>query len=82
MTDLLKVISDEERKKCKQKSMPNWMKPMPAKLTHDYFSGEYWIFERKLDGEHVLTYIALKGKIMLMSRNKIYRGILFLTAIF
>ncbi len=33
--------------------MPDWMDPMLAKLTHDYFSGEDWFFERKLDGERI-----------------------------
>lgn len=46
------------------------MEPMLAKLTHDYFSGDDWIFERKLDGQRVLAYIDPKGKVRLMSRNK------------
>jgi len=70
MTDLLEKIPDDERKKCLRKPMPDWMEPMLAKLTHDYFSDEEWIFERKLDGERVLAYIKPDGKVWLMSRNK------------
>jgi DNA ligase D-like protein (predicted ligase) len=50
--------------------MPDWMKPMLAQLTHDHFSGDDWIFERKLDGERVLAFIEPKGRVRLMSRNK------------
>jgi bifunctional non-homologous end joining protein LigD len=42
---------------------------MLAKLTHDYFSDDNWIFERKLDGERCLGF-ANGGKIQLKSRNK------------
>lgn len=70
MPDLLNTLSDQEREKCRKKSMPDWMDPMLAKLTHDYFSDKEWIFERKLDGERVLAYITPQGKVKLMSRNK------------
>ena len=50
--------------------MPDWIDPMLAKLTHDYFSGEEWIFERKLDGERLLAYVEPDGQVRLMSRNK------------
>ncbi|MCB2202426.1 non-homologous end-joining DNA ligase [bacterium] len=50
--------------------MPSWMDPMLAKLTHDYFSGDDWIFERKLDGERVIAYVHPDGTVDLMSRNK------------
>lgn len=43
---------------------------MLAKLTHDHFSGEDWIFERKLDGERVLAYVFPDGDVQLMSRNE------------
>lgn len=42
---------------------------MLAKLTHDYFSDENWIYERKLDGERVLAFCK-GGKVTLYSRNK------------
>jgi len=50
--------------------MPDWMEPMLAKLTHDHFSGQDWIFERKLDGERVISYVDPDGAVRLMSRNK------------
>ena len=71
MTDLIKDLSKDAQKKAVKKSMPDWMDPMLAKLTHDYFSGDDWIFERKLDGERVLSYISEDGKVTLYSRNKI-----------
>jgi bifunctional non-homologous end joining protein LigD len=70
MSDLLQRLSKEERKKAQEISMPDWMNPMLAKLTHDYFSGEEWVFERKLDGERVMAYIQPDGDVRLMSRNK------------
>jgi len=71
MPDLINELSEEARKKATKKNMPDWMKPMLAKLTHDYFSGDDWIFERKLDGERVLAYISEEGDVSLYSRNKI-----------
>jgi DNA ligase D-like protein (predicted ligase) len=43
---------------------------MLATLTEDYFSDPGWIFERKLDGERVITYVG-RGKAQLYSRNQI-----------
>ncbi|NIP42287.1 MAG: ATP-dependent DNA ligase [candidate division Zixibacteria bacterium] len=42
---------------------------MLATLTHDYFSDENWIYERKLDGERCLCFKNGK-KVELKSRNK------------
>jgi len=42
---------------------------MLATLTDDIFSDEEWIFEKKLDGERVLTFRRGK-KVRLMSRNQ------------
>jgi DNA ligase D-like protein (predicted ligase) len=70
MGDLLQRISEEEREKARQTSMPDWMDPMLAKLTHDYFSGEDWVVERKLDGERIMAYIQPGGDVRIMSRNK------------
>jgi bifunctional non-homologous end joining protein LigD len=69
-TDLLEQLSAQERDKARETSMPDWMDPMLAKLTHDYFSGEDWIFERKLDGERVMAYVDPDGDVRLMSRNQ------------
>jgi len=70
MGELIEELSKAEREKAEEKSMPDWLDPMLAKLTHDYFSGEDWIFERKLDGERVLAYISPDGDVRLMSRNE------------
>lgn len=70
MGDLLERLPEEEREKAEEISMPDWLDPMLAKLTHDYFSGEDWIFERKLDGERVLAYVNRDGEVRLMSRNE------------
>ncbi len=70
MTDLLKDISKEEYRKAKEKPMPEWVEPMLAKLTHDYFSDKDWITERKLDGERIICYVGINGDIRLLSRNK------------
>jgi bifunctional non-homologous end joining protein LigD len=70
VSDLLQGMPEEEFKKAKERNMPGWMGPMLAKLTHDYFSDEDWIFERKLDGERVISYVKADGQVDLMSRNK------------
>ncbi len=69
MTDLLKKIPESLQKKLKKKKQPDWMNPMLAKLTHDVFSSEEWIYERKLDGERCLIF--KKGDtVNIMSRNR------------
>lgn len=50
--------------------MPDWMDPMLARLSHDHFSDPAWIYERKLDGERVITYVHDDGDVRLMSRNQ------------
>lgn len=64
--ELISRIADEG----KRKKMPQWTSPMLATLTHNYFSSEEWIYERKLDGERCLTYVETKNRARLMSRNK------------
>ena len=49
---------------------PEWVAPMLATLTETYFSDPNWIFERKLDGERVMTYVR-RGEPRLYSRNQI-----------
>ena len=69
MKDPFKDLPDELRKKLKKKRQASWTAPMLATLTDDIFSDEEWIFEKKLDGERVLTF--RRGKMMrLMSRNQ------------
>lgn len=70
MGELIEDLSEAELEKAEEKAMPDWLDPMLAKLTHDYFSDEDWIFERKLDGERVLAYISPEGDVRLMSRNE------------
>jgi len=50
--------------------MPDWMEPMLAKLTHDHFSDPEWIYERKLDGERVISRVGDDGDARLLSRNQ------------
>jgi ATP-dependent DNA ligase len=70
MTEWIDKLSEDDQNKAKHEEMPDWMDPMLAKLTHDYFSGEDWIFERKLDGERVLAYVGEDQNVNLMSRNQ------------
>lgn len=70
MSKMIERLSKEAQHKAEKKPMPDWVDPMLAKLTHDYFSGEDWIFERKLDGERVLSFVDQDGEVELMSRNQ------------
>ncbi|RUO63120.1 non-homologous end-joining DNA ligase [Pseudidiomarina insulisalsae] len=70
MTDLLQQLSDDDREQAKECSMPDWLDPMLAKLTHDAFASEDWLYERKLDGERVIAYIDDDGEVRLCSRNQ------------
>ena len=70
MAFLIDELSDKDREKAKKTSMPLWTGPMLATLTHDYFSGEDWLFERKFDGERVMAYVSDDGSVRLLSRNK------------
>ncbi|MCA1764193.1 MAG: non-homologous end-joining DNA ligase [Flavobacteriales bacterium] len=63
------ILSHEQRERAEKKNQPDWMEPMLAKLTKDYFSDPDWIFERKLDGARCLVF--KKGEsVKLLSRNK------------
>jgi DNA ligase D-like protein (predicted ligase) len=70
MTELIDCMSDDDKSQARKKTMPDWMDPMLARLTHDYFTDETWYFERKLDGERVISYIRQDGSVHLMSRNQ------------
>ena len=50
-------------------TMPSWVDPQLATLTHDRFSAPDWIYERKLDGERCLAFCGPAG-VRLLSRNK------------
>ncbi len=70
MGDLLDLLSDDQRSPARERSMPSWTDPMLAKLTHDYFDDENWLFERKLDGERVLAFVDDDGGVRLRSRDR------------
>lgn len=48
---------------------PRWIAPMLATLTHQHFSRDGWLFERKLDGERCLAFCA-GTEVRLLSRNE------------
>lgn len=68
MPRLFDYLSAEEKRLVKKKTIPSFIQPMLAQLTHIYFSDPDWIFETKLDGERCLLF--KKGStIELKSRN-------------
>lgn len=52
----------------KKMAQPNFMPPMLATLTTDYFSRNDWIYEHKFDGQRCLV-VKKNGAVRLMSRN-------------
>ena len=63
------IILPEEELAAKHDSQAEWVEPMLATLTDDYFSDKDWLYERKLDGVRCLVF--KKGReVRLMSRNK------------
>ena len=68
MTSLQKILGDTFEN-AKKQNMPDWLDPMLATLTDDYFSDPNWIFERKLDGERMLIYCQ-DGEVTLYTRNQ------------
>lgn len=69
MHKALKTLDKNMQDALQEKSMPNWVEPMLATLTHEHFSDASWIFERKLDGQRCLIF--KKGKnVSIMSRNE------------
>ena len=50
-------------------TLPAWLEPELATLTHDRFSDPGWIYERKFDGERCLAY-SRAGQVQLMTRNR------------
>lgn len=69
MNNLLSDLPDEQQSKLKKKKFPNWIDPMLATLTDDYFDDENWIYERKLDGVRVLIFNH-GDEVTLFSRNQ------------
>jgi len=68
MPDLIKLLGSLEDKAQRLK-MPDWRDPMLATLTDTPFSDTGWIYERKLDGERIITYIK-DGNVALYTRNQ------------
>jgi DNA ligase D-like protein (predicted ligase) len=68
MSGPLDRLKDKDRQKLAG-GAPRFRKPMLATLTHDLFSDDKWIFERKLDGERCLA-VCRKGDVRLYSRNR------------
>ncbi|MFW5795014.1 MAG: non-homologous end-joining DNA ligase [Bacillota bacterium] len=70
MKKINSILSVEELENAKAIKIYDWLAPMLATLTHDYFNDPEWIYERKLDGERCLIYCDKAKNIRLMSRNK------------
>ncbi len=69
MTGIFEKISEKQRDKIKESEQPDLIALMLTELTHNHFSDENWMYERKFDGERCLVF--KKGdRIRLMSRNK------------
>lgn len=65
----LSQLAPELRERLKREPFPQWIAPMKATLTENYFSDPEWIFERKLDGVRIIAY--KNGKdVQLYTRNQ------------
>jgi DNA ligase D-like protein (predicted ligase) len=51
-------------------NQPDWIQPMLATLTKEYFDHPEWIYEPKWDGERCLVIKEASGKVRLFSRNR------------
>jgi bifunctional non-homologous end joining protein LigD len=58
----------EPREAAESGQLPSWARPQLATLTKDRFSDPEWLFERKLDGERLLTFRDTSG-VRLLTRN-------------
>ncbi|MPZ49131.1 MAG: ATP-dependent DNA ligase [Dehalococcoidia bacterium] len=50
--------------------LPDWLEPMAATLTQERFTGDGWVFERKLDGIRLLAFKD-GPDVRLLSRNRL-----------
>jgi len=65
----LSLLAPELQAKLKAERFPEWIAPMKATLTEEYFSDPAWIFERKLDGVRIVAY--KRGReVHLLTRNQ------------
>jgi DNA ligase D-like protein (predicted ligase) len=62
-------LIEKYRDSLREEEQPDWVEPMLATLTHDYFDDEDWIYERKLDGERCLAF-KTDENVDLLSRNR------------
>lgn len=69
MDPVFDILDEQVRDKLAARAQPGWTAPMLATLTHDHFSSEEWIYERKLDGVRCLAF-RKGGTVRLLSRNK------------
>lgn len=69
MQAIFDTLPGSAREKLQEVEQPEWLDPMLATLTDDYFSDEAWIYERKLDGERCLVF-RHGDDLRLMSRNR------------
>jgi bifunctional non-homologous end joining protein LigD len=69
MNQILDTLPENARQKLAKVAQPDWVDPMLATLTDDYFSDEQWLYERKLDGERCLVYRD-GDSLRLLSRNQ------------
>ncbi|GGI76386.1 non-homologous end-joining DNA ligase [Legionella impletisoli] len=68
MNKLLNQLPSNLKKKLEKRGQSKSIDPMLATLTHDYFSDEEWMYERKLDGERCLLY-KKDDEVSMISRN-------------
>jgi bifunctional non-homologous end joining protein LigD len=69
----LKALEPDSRTKLVREDFPEWIAPMKATLTDEYFSDPDWLFERKLDGVRVIAYKHGKD-VRIYSRNRILQN--------
>lgn len=68
MTGVPARLAPSQQARLVKTGMPDWTRPMLATLTHEYFSSDEWIYERKLDGERCLVFRDGRG-LRIFSRN-------------
>ncbi|HHI82641.1 MAG TPA: ATP-dependent DNA ligase [Rhizobiales bacterium] len=69
MRRLHDILKGKEALKLESETMPEWISPMLATLTHDLRPRNGWIYEHKFDGERCLAW-RRAGRVTLYSRNR------------